>query len=438
MNHKKGEATRGFLVYVSRTYRAMVPYLKGLHLSLDSWRPGRDEDGWKQTNGYVKKFDSYSDVLVAPEEVKLVPWFKGDMRVLLNLCDSQEPPKVRVRPTCTLVSYLVGDASGTGFGSSPWVEDVGLLEILQGRWVETVVDNRSSNFRELHNFVVSMKFYLREGKIKQGSELFIFTDNSVAESSFYNGCSKSSKLLHNLVKRLRLLELHQGLLPQVIWIAGNRMIQQGTDGVSRGDLNAGVLNGNNFLSLVPINKDAIERHSPLKDWILDILPENTKSGTMSNILETSSTGWTWLYPKHWDTYSLVQDKTHFIWITPPVIADVCLEMLTDLFHIKPCSTHLFVCPALMTPRWRKQLQKAADILINLVPLALHWPWRMFEPLTIVFIFPLLDRQSSKACISSFVAQCESELPKVLREDPRVARCSMLKLWNHIRRFTSTL
>ena len=33
------ESIRGFLVYFSRTYRDMNPYLKGLHLTLDSWRP---------------------------------------------------------------------------------------------------------------------------------------------------------------------------------------------------------------------------------------------------------------------------------------------------------------------------------------------------------------------------------------------------------------
>jgi hypothetical protein len=47
MEHKTAESYRGFLVYVSRTYKSMVPYLKGLHLSLDSWRLNRDEDGWR-------------------------------------------------------------------------------------------------------------------------------------------------------------------------------------------------------------------------------------------------------------------------------------------------------------------------------------------------------------------------------------------------------
>ena len=41
------ESWRGYLIYVTRTYTAMKPYLKGLHQKLDSWREYRGEDGWK-------------------------------------------------------------------------------------------------------------------------------------------------------------------------------------------------------------------------------------------------------------------------------------------------------------------------------------------------------------------------------------------------------
>jgi hypothetical protein len=36
--HKQLESIRGFLVYMARTYTTFVPYLKGIHLTLDSWR----------------------------------------------------------------------------------------------------------------------------------------------------------------------------------------------------------------------------------------------------------------------------------------------------------------------------------------------------------------------------------------------------------------
>jgi hypothetical protein len=44
---KKLERCRGFLIYLVRTYPDINPYLKGVHLTLDSWRPW--QDGWKLT-----------------------------------------------------------------------------------------------------------------------------------------------------------------------------------------------------------------------------------------------------------------------------------------------------------------------------------------------------------------------------------------------------
>jgi hypothetical protein len=45
VDHKELEKTRGFLIYVSRTYPPMNPFLKGMHLKIDAWRPERDEEG---------------------------------------------------------------------------------------------------------------------------------------------------------------------------------------------------------------------------------------------------------------------------------------------------------------------------------------------------------------------------------------------------------
>ena len=47
VHHKQLEQIRGFLIYVTRTYRWVNPYLKGIHQTLDSWRPGVGRDGWK-------------------------------------------------------------------------------------------------------------------------------------------------------------------------------------------------------------------------------------------------------------------------------------------------------------------------------------------------------------------------------------------------------
>jgi len=41
------ESHHGFLVYITRSYPATIPYLKGIHLTRESWREGQDNNsGW--------------------------------------------------------------------------------------------------------------------------------------------------------------------------------------------------------------------------------------------------------------------------------------------------------------------------------------------------------------------------------------------------------
>jgi hypothetical protein len=54
IEQKQLESYRGFLIYLVRTNPDMNPYLKGIHLTLDSWRPWRREDGWKLTMAEIR------------------------------------------------------------------------------------------------------------------------------------------------------------------------------------------------------------------------------------------------------------------------------------------------------------------------------------------------------------------------------------------------
>jgi hypothetical protein len=49
-DYKRLEQIRGFLCHVAMTYLIVTPYLKGLHLTLASHHPGRNDAGWKMTN----------------------------------------------------------------------------------------------------------------------------------------------------------------------------------------------------------------------------------------------------------------------------------------------------------------------------------------------------------------------------------------------------
>jgi hypothetical protein len=59
-----------------------------------------------------------------------------------------------------------------------------------------------------------------------------------------------------------------GLNLWVIHVAGTRMIEQGTDGGSRGDMNQGVLAGEPMLQYVPLHLTALERIPQLEPWIM--------------------------------------------------------------------------------------------------------------------------------------------------------------------------
>jgi hypothetical protein len=47
LTHKELERKRGFLIYITQTYSAMVPYLKEIHQTLETWRPNRNASGWR-------------------------------------------------------------------------------------------------------------------------------------------------------------------------------------------------------------------------------------------------------------------------------------------------------------------------------------------------------------------------------------------------------
>lgn len=73
VNHAELSLDRGFLVYLCQAYPAMTPYLKGIHLTLETWRGGRNEEGWK-----LPPKDSGEEREDTWEEVEAMPrsWLK--------------------------------------------------------------------------------------------------------------------------------------------------------------------------------------------------------------------------------------------------------------------------------------------------------------------------------------------------------------------------
>jgi hypothetical protein len=232
INFKQLESHRKFLIYLVRTYPAINPYLKGIHLLLDSWRPWRQDDGWKMTLAEINtamalKADSHDVEPVgcgekAPRSVSWVPRFPDDVEALTALFASPTPPQRSMRLSASATAiYQFGDASGSGFGSSLIID--GEVFYRHGQW-STTFSKESSNFRELANLIHAIEDAYDKGLLFN-AELFVFTDNSAAEGAFYKGTSPSRKLF-DLVLRLRKLQMSGGLTVHVIHVAGKRMIAQ--------------------------------------------------------------------------------------------------------------------------------------------------------------------------------------------------------------------
>jgi hypothetical protein len=135
---------RGFLMYVVRTYTWMNPYIKGMHNTIDSWREGRAEDGFKMGakerkriqillagamglpcrrdeegwEGQVAALGQGPEEGAAPETVMPVEWYLQDLEYLRELTSTVTPPKQLYRAVHQSAFFVIGDASGKAKGSA--------------------------------------------------------------------------------------------------------------------------------------------------------------------------------------------------------------------------------------------------------------------------------------------------------------------------------
>jgi hypothetical protein len=281
--HKRLEQIRGFLVYVARTYDWMPPYLKGLHLSIGGWREGRLKTGWRAQKPKSKvaiwEWEGEQWIDVSPEEyaeaigtpstvpefVNAVPRLKRDVSALERLFASATPAVTQLRPNGTLCGYyLMGDASGKGFGSALWGQDKIFWE--SGNYASKY-QNESSNFREADNLVSRME-RIADTMNLHGKEVFLLTDNMAFEGTFYKGHSSSEKL-SDIILCLRVVQRNTGCIIHVIHIAGTRMKAAGIDGLSRGDLLEGMMQSTTDpWRFVPLSQSANERMPKiLHKWV---------------------------------------------------------------------------------------------------------------------------------------------------------------------------
>jgi hypothetical protein len=443
MNLKGLEQKVGFLVHLSMAYPLMVPYLRGFYLTMNSWRKGRDEEGWKspafsfaKTMGNLSRNEDYLETELlepelngAPSSVYPVPVLREHLSALSSLFRKPEPTLRLIRGASVYeVCYVFGDASGEGFGSS-WTSKEGSIAFRYGIWGKEG-QGTSSNYRELRNLVETMERLGEVGELV-GREVFLFTDNAVAESIAARGSSSSPKLFE-LVVRLNRLEMEYLCKVNLVHVAGTRMIDQGTDGLSRGDMYEGVMAGESMLLHVPLHLSAIERNPLLVEWI-----KSWSEGGANPDLEVLACE-DWFERGHdvkgsrtnIDGYWIPDYKSGlFLWSPPPGAARVAIEQLRQARLKRQSSTHIFVVPRLMVTEWRRQVIKAADIRFEIPVGHSLWGNSMHEPLTIAICFPYISRQPWELRKTELMVDVERKLQGMLQENPAAGRHLLSQLFN---------
>jgi len=304
------------------------------------------------------------------------------------------PPLRLVRPSRTATAiYGFGDASGAGFGTTLLIG--GTLHYRHGQW-STSMSEASSNYRELNNLILGIEEAVAQGLLND-CEVFLFMDNSTAESAFHKGTS-SSKNLFQLILPLRLLQMHHGLFINVIHVAGTKMQAQGTNELSRGSLSSGVLQGRNMLSYIPLHRLSLERSPTLQPWISTWF----QSGSAVTFLDPLG------------LFTTGHQAGSYVWAPPPGAAEVALEQLAAAIHKRSYNLHLVVIPRLMTASWRKLLGKICDFIFT-VPIGVSfWPESNHEPLLLGLYFPLLPFSPWQLRFTNLLDGLAQQLSSLLR------------------------
>jgi hypothetical protein len=198
------------------------------------------------------------------------------------------------------------------------------------------------------------------------------------------------------------------------------MIAQGTDGVSRELLTKGVTSGLDMLSFVPLHLSVFDRRPQVRDWVESWL------GDDAEFLTTEQ----WFTRGHshdggyYDDQGIWRVKTRpgkFVWTPPPAAAEVAIEELHKALIKRRDSTHVVLCPRLLTTQWRRQLNKACDLVVFMPTGSEIWPSEMFESLTIGFVFPFLSVRPWQVRGAPKMFQLGRTMPKLLKDMNLVTR-----------------
>ena len=264
-----------------------------------------------------------------------------------------------------------GDGSGTGTGGTVQVPD-SPLAMWMGQWTPFVF-HHSSNWKELKTLLLTLQAIHRARPPKlHRATLFYFTDNSTTYWVCSSGSSRSPGL-HLLVEQIKLLELEMNLELQVVHVPGVVMIQQGTDGLSRG-----------------IWASELHPYADQKQLTASVFAPCGPDGAMvDRVISEHKLSWTSWAMIHWDRKfdPTLWLHTQTVWFPPPEIARHCLCAFMEAWVESPLDTAaLFFVPRVLPAFWHN-LSKNITEICNIQADELSSPPMLPIPVIVLYIAP---------------------------------------------------
>jgi len=184
---------------------------------------------------------------------------------------------------------------------------------------------------------------------------------------FWKGHS-TGPLLNQLVLRLCTLEMGGRVKIHIVHVAGTRMITQGTNGLSQGELTEGVMSGKSTLSFIPLGISVISRQPSIVGWLTSWVPAGKL--TLLGMSDWTTTG-QGSGPGSTDIFGFRQpteaSNNWLVWHTPPAIADTAGEQLERSRRKRSHINHIYMGTRLMTYAWWKRLTKVCNLVFKIPP-----------------------------------------------------------------------
>jgi hypothetical protein len=291
-----------------------------------------------------------STTQLSPEVISDLRWWRDHLR-------DGEGRVTRALHSGTLIPTF-GDGSGTGTGGTIQLPDTP-LQMWKGQW-SPLVYGFSSNWKELTTLLLTLEQIASTAAPEaRDTTVFYFTDNSTTYWICQKGSSRHPSL-HEQVEKIRALEVKLGCLLAVIHVPGKVMIQEGTDGLSRG------------LWMTPL-QDIIPRDLLMPNIFAPLafdprLVRNYVQSYLPPLHEREGIPLPRGYPtwegRRWDNQWRAEEcfGRLTVWFPPPEVAQGVISFLLNCHVEVPLTTSaLIFVPRIMASRWRGLSRKLIEL-----------------------------------------------------------------------------